>query len=344
MRSAAAIKSLSHQRVGAFSAVRALSATPKIVYTETDEAPMLATYSLLPVVKKFANKASISVEKSDISLSGRILAQFPDRLTANQKVTDQLAQLGDLCKTPDANIIKLPNISASVPQLNGAIAELREKGFNVPLYNPAPQSDEDKAVAAAYAKVLGSAVNPVLREGNSDRRVAAPVKNYAKKNPHKLGAWRKSSSSHVSYMNDGDFYGNEQSYVMPRAGSVRIEHVQADGTVTMLKDKLKLKEGEVIDATFLSVSKFRAFIEQEIEEAKADNVLFSVHLKATMMKISDPIMFGHVVSVFFKPVMDKHAASLKSVGFNPNKCKADLYEKVSTIYLCCIVGWMIGLL
>ncbi len=312
-------------------AVRAMASTPKIIYTETDEAPALATYALLPIVKKFANKVGIDVAKSDISLSGRIIAQFSDRLKPEQRIADELSGLGELCKRPEANIIKLPNISASIPQLNEAIAELRGKGYDVPLYNPNPSTAEEKAVHAAYSKVLGSAVNPVLREGNSDRRVAAPVKNYAKKNPHSLGAWSKASRSHVAHMTKGDFYGNEQSYVMPAAGSVRIEHVNASGAVTVLKDNLKLKAGEVIDASFLSVNELRSFLAKEIDEAHKDGVLFSVHLKATMMKISDPIMFGHVVTVFFQPVFEKHAALFKELGVNPNNGFADVYDKLKKL-------------
>lgn len=305
--------------------------TARIIYTETDEAPNLATYSLLPVISRMTKPAGIKVEKSDISLSGRVLAQFPQLLSAEQRVPDNLAVLGELCKTPGANIIKLPNISASVPQLNECIAELRSQGYNVPLYNPNPKTDDEKAIKEAYGKALGSSVNPVLREGNSDRRVAGPVKAYAKKNPHKMGKWSSSSKSHVAHMTRGDFYESEQSYTMPAAGTVRIEHVAADGSVRVMKKDFKIQAGEVIDSSFLSVRELRSFYDREISAAKSENILLSLHLKATMMKVSDPVMFGHCVTVFFKDVFDKHAATFKSLGVNENNGLADALEKIQSL-------------
>ncbi|HEY8402622.1 MAG TPA: NADP-dependent isocitrate dehydrogenase, partial [Cytophagaceae bacterium] len=280
----------------------------KIIYTITDEAPALATYSLLPIIKTFTNAAGITVETRDISLAGRILANFPENLTESQKQSDDLAYLGELAKTPEANIIKLPNISASIPQLKAAIEELQKQGYQVPNYPEDPKTDAEKEIKNRYAKVLGSAVNPVLREGNSDRRVAAPVKEYAKKNPHSMGEWTSDSKSHVAHMTEGDFYGSEQSVIVEKAGEVKIEFVAADGTVKVLKDKLALKEGEVIDASVMSKKALRSFYEKEIEDAKKQGVLLSLHLKATMMKVSDPIMFGHAVTVYFKDVFQKHAA------------------------------------
>lgn len=309
--------------------VRALAA--KIIYTETDEGPALATYSLLPIVQKFAKKAGVEVEKCDISLAARILAQFPDRLAEEQRIPDTLAQLGELCKTPEANIIKLPNISASVPQLNDAITELRTKGYDVPLYTAAPTNDKEKAVAARYAKVLGSAVNPVIREGNSDRRVAAPVKSYARKNPHTLGSWSKASRTHVAHMTAGDFYGSEQSYIMPTNDTVKIEFVTPEGVRTPLRAPLPLLAGEVVDASAMSVRELCAFYEKEMTAAADEGVLFSLHLKATMMKVSDPIMFGHAVRVFFKDVFAKHAAALQTAGVNANHGLADLLEKIKAL-------------
>jgi isocitrate dehydrogenase len=314
------------------AALRAFSAQkPTIIYTETDEAPALATYSLLPVIRKFAKKAGIEVDKSDISLAARIISQFPEYLSEEQRIPDTLSQLGDLCKTPEANIIKLPNISASLPQLNDAISELRMKGYDVPIYTPNPQTDKEKIAHSRYAKVLGSAVNPVIREGNSDRRVAAPVKNYAKKNPHTLGSWSRASRTHVAHMNQGDFYGTEQSYIVPRATAVKIELTGNDGSKKVLKEGLKVIDGEVIDASFMSMKELRAFLDREIEDAHKENMLFSVHLKATMMKVSDPIMFGAVVTTFFKPVFEKHGDVLKSIGVNPNNGLADLYEKLKKL-------------
>jgi len=253
----------------------------------------------LPIVQTFTKAADIEVETRDISLAGRILATFPENLTEEQKQNDDLAYLGELAKTPEANIIKLPNISASVPQLTAAIKELQGQGYNIPDYPATPQTDAEKDIQTRYGKVLGSAVNPVLREGNSDRRVAPPVKEYAKKNPHSMGAWSADSKSHVAHMAGDDFYGSEQSVVMEQAGSVKIEFVGADGTTKTLKDNLALKAGEVIDASRMSKKALRAFYEKEIADAKAQGLLLSLHLKATMMKVSDPIMFGHAVTVFF---------------------------------------------
>jgi len=310
--------------------MRAMS-TPRIIYTETDEAPALATYSLLPIVKTFASKAGISVEKSDISVSARILAQFPNQLKPEQRMPDTLGQLGEICKTPEANIIKLPNISASIPQLNGAINELRGKGYDVPLFNPEPKTEEEKVIYKSYAKVLGSAVNPVLREGNSDRRVAAPVKNYAKKNPHTLGPWSRASKTHVAHMSKGDFYASEQSHTMASAGSATITFTGKDGTTKVMKEGIKLQAGEVIDASCMNMNELKAFIRSEIEDAKNNNMLFSLHMKATMMKISDPIIFGQVVVAFFEPVFEKYGAEFKSVGVNPNNGFNDVLEKIKQL-------------
>lgn len=259
--------------------LRCMSSGPRIIYTDTDEAPALATYSLLPIVKTLTAKAGIEVEKVDISLAGRIISAWPKYLTDDQRLNDGLAELGELCKKPEANIIKLPNVSASVPQLNAAITELRTKGYDVPMYVANPTTEKEKTIHARYAKILGSAVNPVLREGNSDRRVALPVKNYAKKNPHTMGGWSRASRSHVAHMDKGDFYGSEKSHTMAKAGNVKIELVGADGSVTVLKEKTAVMAGEVIDASFLSVRELQAFLEYEIESALKDHMLLSVHLK-----------------------------------------------------------------
>lgn len=296
-------------------------------------APALATYSLFPIVAAYTKKIGVSTRKSDISLAARILAQFPKYLTEEQKAEakDTLAELGELCKSPEANIIKLPNISASLPQLNAAITELRTKGYDVPLYPTNPQTEKEKVIHSRYAKVLGSAVNPVIREGNSDRRVAAPVKRYAQKNPHTMGNWSKASKSHVAHMKKGDFYGSEQSYTMPAAGSVKIEFVGADGTVKVMKDNLKLLQGEVIDASFMSVKELRSFLEKEISECKKDDMLCSLHLKATMMKVSDPVIFGHAVTVYFKDLWAKHEKTFKEIGVNPNNGFDDLIKKMRNL-------------
>ena len=303
----------------------------KIIWSKIDEAPALATYSLLPIVNAFTKAAGVVVETRDISVAGRIIANFPDYLTESQRMPDYLAELGDLTQKPEANIIKLPNVSASIPQLKAAIKELQEKGYKLPDYPEEPKTDAEKELHARYAKCLGSAVNPVLREGNSDRRVAKAVKEYAKKHPHKMGAWAPDSKTHVSNMKAGDFFHNEKSVTMQNAGNVKIEFVDQAGKVTVLKEKLPLQAGEVLDGTFMSAKALRKFIEEQIEDAKAKGVLFSVHLKATMMKISDPIMFGHFVSVYFKDVFEKHAATFKELGVNPDLGLGDLYLKLQKL-------------
>jgi len=303
----------------------------KIIYTLTDEAPALATYSLLPIVQAFTKAAGIAVETRDISLAGRILANFPDVLTPAQQQSDDLAELGELAKTPQANIIKLPNISASVPQLKGAIRELQSQGYAVPDYPDAPQDDAQRAIRTRYAKVLGSAVNPVLREGNSDRRVANAVKQYARKHPHSMGAWSAESRTRVAHMSGNDFYGNEQSAVMATAGTLRIEHVAADGQVTVLKETVKVQAAEIIGTSFMSASALRGFYEQQLQAAKSEGLLVSLHLKATMMKVSDPIMFGHAVSVYFNNVFAKHAAVLTQLGVNPNNGIGDALVRIQTL-------------
>lgn len=303
----------------------------KIIWTKIDEAPALATYSFLPIVQAFTKGTGVEVETSDISLAGRIIASFPERLTDAQRIPDNLTQLGELTLKPEANIIKLPNISASVPQLKEAIKELQSKGYNVPDYPETPQNDEEKQIQDTYSKVLGSAVNPVLREGNSDRRAPLSVKNFAKKNPHRLSAWEAGSKARVASMPGGDFYGNEQSVVMEDGGEFKIEFVGKDGTTKVLKDKLKALKGEVLDGTFMSKKALRKFYEDQIEEAKKNGQLLSLHLKATMMKVSDPVMFGHAVSVFYKDVFDKFAADLKQAGVNPNLGLGDLLAKIKTL-------------
>ncbi|OGA45503.1 MAG: isocitrate dehydrogenase (NADP(+)) [Betaproteobacteria bacterium RIFCSPLOWO2_12_FULL_63_13] len=303
----------------------------KIFYTIVDEAPALATYSLLPIVQAFTKAAGVTVETKDISLAGRIIANFPENLTEKQKIADELTELGELTLRPEANIIKLPNISASVPQLKAAIRELRSKGYGVPDYPENPQNDTEKEIKARYGKVLGSAVNPVLREGNSDRRAALSVKNYARKHPHRMGTWSPDSKTHVSHMDAGDFFGSETSTTVTEAGPVRIEFVGADGTTAVLKEKLALKAGEVIDTAVMNRRALRAFYELQIEDAKKKDVLLSLHLKATMMKISDPIIFGHAVYVYFKDVFEKHAAVLKDLGVNVNNGVGDLYAKIATL-------------
>ena len=308
-----------------------MSQTPKIIYTLTDEAPALATRSLLPIVQAFAKPAGITVETRDISLAGRIIAVFPEYLSDDQKIGDALAELGSLAVTPEANIIKLPNISASMPQLKAAIQELQAQGYKLPEYPDEPKTDAERDVKARYDKVKGSAVNPVLREGNSDRRAPLSVKNYARKHPHKMGAWSADSKAHVSSMTDGDFYGSEKSALIAQAGDVKIELTTADGSKTVLKEKTPVKAGEIIDAAVLSQDKLRTFLQAQIEDAKQQNVLFSVHLKATMMKVSDPVIFGQVVSVFYAPVLAKHADLLKQAGFDPNNGIGDLYAKIKTL-------------
>jgi isocitrate dehydrogenase len=303
----------------------------KIIYTETDEAPALATYSLLPIVKAFTRSSGIQVETRDISLSGRIIASFPEPLTAGQRIGDHLAELGELANRPEANIIKLPNISASVPQLKAAIKELQEQGYKLPDYPEEPKNDAEKEAKSRYDKIKGSAVNPVLREGNSDRRAPLSVKNYARKNPHKMGAWAADSASHVANMSQGDFYGSEKSVLINEAGSLRIELVGKDGTTKVLKEKTAVLAGEIVDASVLGKNALRAFIAAEIEDARQKGVLFSVHLKATMMKVSDPIIFGHVVSVFYADALAKHEQTLKELGVDLNNGLGDLYAKIKTL-------------
>ncbi len=289
-----------------------------IIYTHTDEAPALATASLLPIVSAFAKQAGVEVETRDISLSGRIIAAFPDALTPEQRIGDALAELGALAKTPEANIIKLPNVSASIPQLKAAIAELQAAGYALPDYPDSPSTDAEKSARAAYDKIKGSAVNPVLREGNSDRRAPASVKSYARKHPHSMGAWTAESRTNVATMREDDFRHNEKSVVIPADDTLRVELVGTDGSTTVLKESIPVLAGEVVDATFMNVAKLRDFLSEQVQRAKADGVLFSVHLKATMMKVSDPIIFGHVVRAFFPDVFETYAGSLASVGASPN--------------------------
>jgi isocitrate dehydrogenase len=303
----------------------------EIVWTKVDEAPALATFSLLPIVEAFVGTAGVTMKLKDISLTGRILANFPEKLTQSQRINDELAELGQLAMRPEANIIKLPNISASVPQLKAAIKELQDKGYDVPDYPDNATTDAEKDVRARYAKVLGSAVNPVLREGNSDRRAAGAVKQYARNNPHRMGAWSADSKSHVAHMSGGDFYGSEVSTTVVAPTNARIELVGADGTVTALKAKTPLLAGEIIDAATMSRKALRAFLAEQIEAAKKDGVLFSLHLKATMMKVSDPILFGHAVSEFFADVFKKHEATLKRLGVNPNNGVGELLAKIDAL-------------
>jgi len=303
----------------------------EIMWTKVDEAPALATYSLLPIVRAFAGAAGVSVELKDISLAGRILANFPERLTPAQRINDELTELGELATRPEANIMKLPNISASIPQLRAAIKELQGKGYAVPDYPDNPTTDAEKDIKARYAKIFGSVVNPVLREGNSDRRAAGAVKQFARNNPHKMGAWSKDSKSHVAYMPSGDYFGSEVSTTVPSATNARIELVAKDGAVTILKAKTPIEAGEIIDAAVMSAKALRAFFAEQIEDAKKQGVLFSLHVKATMMKIADPIVFGHAVSVFFADVIEKHAATLKRLGVNLNNGFGDLLTKIETL-------------
>ncbi|GEK09294.1 NADP-dependent isocitrate dehydrogenase [Pseudoalteromonas sp. McH1-7] len=305
--------------------------TSKIIYTKTDEAPALATYSLLPIIQAFTKPANIEVETRDISLAGRIIATFPEYLKEEQRIGDALAELGELAKTPEANIIKLPNISASIPQLRAAIKELQAKGYALPDYPSEPKTDEEKDIKARYDKIKGSAVNPVLREGNSDRRAPTSVKGYARKNPHSMGAWSKDSQSYVASMTDGDFFGSEQSVTVNEATDVRIEHVAANGEVTILKQSTPLLAGEIIDASRMSASALREFLAAQVQEAKDKGVLFSLHMKATMMKVSDPIIFGHAVKVFYKDVFEKHAATFAEIGVDASNGIGDVYAKIDSL-------------
>ncbi|RDH88916.1 MAG: NADP-dependent isocitrate dehydrogenase [endosymbiont of Seepiophila jonesi] len=305
--------------------------TSTIVWTKTDEAPALATYSFLPIVKAFTAGTGINVETRDISLAGRIIANFPDNLSDDQKQSDDLAILGDLAKKPEANIIKLPNISASIPQLKAALKELQGLGYDLPDYPENPKDDAEKEIKARYAKVLGSAVNPVLREGNSDRRAPGAVKNYAKQNPHSMGAWSSDSKSHVATMSSGDFCANEKSVTMAEATDAKIEFVAKDGSTTVLKENIPLEAGEVVDATFMSKNALTKFLGEQVENAKQQGILFSLHMKATMMKVSDPIIFGHCVKVFYKDVIDKHTDVIAELGVNFNNGLGDLYAKIESL-------------
>ncbi|EKT4486996.1 NADP-dependent isocitrate dehydrogenase [Shewanella algae] len=305
--------------------------TPTIIYTQTDEAPALATLSLLPIIKTFTQAAGINVETRDISLSGRVIAAFPERLTEAQRIGDHLAELGELATQPEANIIKLPNISASIPQLQACIKELQAKGYDLPDYPAEAKTDEEREIKARYDKIKGSAVNPVLREGNSDRRAPTSVKNYARKHPHSMGAWSKDSKSHVAHMQQGDFYGSEQSVTLKEADTVSIVLEQNDGGQLVLKQGLKLLAGEIIDAAVMSKRELTAFFEREIEAARKEDVLLSLHLKATMMKVSDPIMFGHAVKVFYKDVFAKHGETLRELGVDVNNGLGDVYAKIAKL-------------
>ena len=308
-----------------------MSSSAKIIYTLTDEAPALATRSLLPIVKAFTSTCDIDVETRDISLAGRILAAFSDELTADQKTHDALAELGAMAKTPEANIIKLPNISASVPQAKAAIAELQAKGYAVPDFPDDPQNDAEAEIRKRYAKVMGSAVNPVLREGNSDRRAPNAVKQYARKNPHSMGAWSSDSKSHVATMGEHDFASNEKSTTFAAADNLKVTFAAADGTQTILKESIPVLAGEIVDATMMSSSKLDSFLAEQIADAKAQNILFSLHMKATMMKVSDPIIFGHAVKVYFKDVFDRHGAALDEAGANPNNGLGNVLAAVQSL-------------
>lgn len=305
--------------------------TPKIIYTKVDEAPALATYALLPVIKAFTSTSGVEVEQRDISLAGRIIANFSDNLKEDQKIADELAALGRLTQDPGANIIKLPNISASIPQLNAAIKELREHGYDLPDYPAEPKNEKEKEIQKRYGNVLGSAVNPVLREGNSDRRAPVSVKNYAKKNPHRMKPWSGDSKSHVAHMSDGDFYGTEKSVTVDKAVDVKIVFTGKDGSSKTLKDSFGLLENEVIDTSVMNKNKLQSFLAEQVKDAREKNILFSLHMKATMMKISDPIIFGHTVKVFYKEVLDKHAATIEPLGIDFNTGLQDLYAKIQTL-------------
>jgi isocitrate dehydrogenase len=308
-----------------------MTETHTIIYTQTDEAPALATASFLPIVSAFTGVAGVEVELRDISLAARVLAHFPDALTDEQRIADDLAELGQLVEQPQANVIKLPNISASIPQLKATIEELRAKGYMVPEYPDEPKTPQDEDVKARYDKVKGSAVNPVLREGNSDRRAPASVKNYARKHPHRMGAWSPESKTHVAHMDGGDFYGNEKSVTIRKAGSLKIELVGADGSTTVLRDAVPVTEGEVVDATFLSAKALESFLVAQMADAKALGVLFSIHLKATMMKVSDPIIFGHAVTTYFADAFAKHGDTFDRLGIDPNNGLGDVLARVATL-------------
>ena len=305
-----------------------MSGSSKIIYTKTDEAPALATYSFLPIVQAFTKSAGVTVETRDISLAGRVVSQFPEVLTADQRIEDHLAELGDLAKKPEANIIKLPNISASIPQLVGTIKELQDRGYALPDYPTDPKTDEEKIIKAKYDAVKGSAVNPVLREGNSDRRAPKAVKNYAKKHPHSMGAWSSDSKSHVASMAGGDFFGNEKSVTISGATSASIVYTSSNGDKKVLKEKISLQDKEVIDCSVMSMKELQDFLEKEVKDAQENGVLFSLHMKATMMKVSDPIIFGAAVSVFYKEIFEKYSSLFSELGVNPNNGVGDIYSKL----------------
>jgi isocitrate dehydrogenase len=308
-----------------------MTKTAKIIYTKTDEAPFLATHSFLPIIEAFTAPSQIAIETRDISLAGRILSQFPDYLKEDQRVADDLAELGALAKTPEANIIKLPNISASMPQLTAAINELQSKGYAIPSYPDEPSNDEEKKIKATFDKIKGSAVNPVLREGNSDRRAPKAVKNYAKKNPHRMGAWSADSKSHVATMSEGDFRHNEKSLTIDKAGYVQIMHTASDGTKTVLKESVPVLEGEIIDATLMRKEALLAFLKEQVKDANEKEVLFSLHMKATMMKVSDPIIFGHAVRVYFKELFETYGDTFESLGVDVNNGFGDLINKIAEL-------------
>ena len=308
-----------------------MSTVSKIIYTKTDEAPALATYSLLPIIRAFTSSSGIEFESKDISLAARILANFPSYLSEEQRIPDFLSELGTLATQPEANIIKLPNISASVPQLIEAIKELQAKGFAVPNFPDSPKTEEEQNIRATYARVLGSAVNPVLREGNSDRRVAKPVKEYAQKNPHSMGPWSNQSKTHVSHMKSGDFYGSEKSSIIDKDCSVSIEFIDESGNKKVLKENLSLLQGEVIDASVMKCAELRSFLSEQLKEASNEDVLFSLHMKATMMKVSDPIIFGHCVEAYLGELMTEHGEVLKQSGFNPNNGLSDFYRVLDSL-------------
>lgn len=331
LRKASVLRPLASSPTGFSLALRSFATQPKIVYTKTDEAPLLATYSLLPIIQAFTRASGVTVEMSDISVAGRILAAFPEHLTAAQRQPDELAGLGELCLKPEANIIKLPNISASLPQLKAAIAELQKKGYKIPDYSETGDSKEQVEARNRYSKVMGSAVNPVLREGNSDRRAATAVKQFAKDKPHSMGKWSPTSKTHVAHMTANDFKSNELGATIDKPTTVRIEFVGADGKTNVLKEGIKLSAGEVISSTFMSKKALMSFLETEIAAAKKQDVLFSLHLKCTMMKVSDPIMFGMCVKVFFKDVFTKHAATFKTLGVNANNGLGDVYAKIEKL-------------
>jgi isocitrate dehydrogenase len=306
-----------------------MSNQPHIIYTFTDEAPALATASLLPIVQHFVKAADINVDTMDISLAGRIIANFPEDLTEEQRQTDDLAALGKIVMQADANVIKLPNISASIPQLQAAISELQDQGYNIPTYPESPSNDKEEAIQERYKKVLGSAVNPVLREGNSDRRPILAAKKFAQNNPHRTAPWSQESKTRVTHMSGGDFFSNELSTTLSQAEDVRIEFTAEDGSVSVLKESLPLEKGEVLDATFMSVAELRSFIKKQMQEAKDKGILFSLHLKATMMKVSDPVIFGHVVEVFLEDVYKKHGDLFEELGVNSNNGISDIESKIA---------------